>query len=107
MCKHCWELAGLAETWSEETRNLLNQTVRCQECIITLGWGERKREGEGESGGEREREGGGREREGGGREREGGGREREGWEGESGGEREGKGLQQSCNRPRIDFRTCM
>ena len=39
VCEHCGELAGLTESRAEETRYLLDQTVRREESIITLGCG--------------------------------------------------------------------
>ena len=33
------ELAGLAETGTQETWDLLNETVRGEECIVLLGYG--------------------------------------------------------------------
>ena len=60
--KHGGEFPCLAETRAKETWDLLNQTVRRQEGVVTLGWG-RERERSGRGGGtERERE---QEREGG------------------------------------------
>ena len=53
MGEHGGELASLAQAWPEEPRDLLDQTVRGKEGIVTLGWGGGGWGGEGRGAGRR------------------------------------------------------